>query len=59
MRENTFSLSGMAFQDAWTLDLDRLSGCYLHVMRRDGALLPFCAFNLTDTRGRRLAGGRT
>jgi hypothetical protein len=49
----------MAFQDAWTLDLDRLSHCYLHVMRGDGALLPFCAFNLTDTSGRGLAGGRT
>ncbi len=59
VRGNTFSLSGMAFQDAWTLDLDRLSHCYLHVMRGDGALLPFCAFNLTDTSGRGLAGGRT
>ena len=59
VRGNTFSLSGMAFQDAWTLDLDRLSHCYLQVMRRDGVLLPFCAFNLTDTRGRGLAGGRT
>ena len=59
VRGNTFSLSGMAFQDAWTLDLDRLSHCYLHVMRTDGVLLPFCAFNLTGTRGRGLAGGRT
>jgi hypothetical protein len=58
VRGNTFSLSGMAFQDAWTLDLDRLSHCYLHVVRGDGALLPFCAFNLTDAGGRGLAGGR-
>jgi hypothetical protein len=52
LRTHSFCLSGMAFQDAWTLDLDRLKECHLHVLHRDGRLIPFCAFNLTDTRGR-------
>ncbi len=52
LKTHSFCLSGMAFQDAWTLDLDRLKQCYLHVVHRDGRLIPFCAFNLTDSRGR-------
>jgi len=48
------SLSGMAFQDAWTLDLDRLRQCYIHVARGDGRVIPFCTFNLTDRHGRSL-----
>jgi uncharacterized radical SAM superfamily Fe-S cluster-containing enzyme len=43
----TFTVSGMAFQDAWTLDLDRLRHCYLHVYAADGRLIPFCARYLT------------
>ena len=48
------SLSGMAFQDAWTLDLDRLRQCHIHVARSDGRVIPFCAYNLTDASGRSL-----
>lgn len=48
------SLSGMAFQDAWTLDLDRLRQCHIHVAKSDGRVIPFCAYNLTDTGGRSL-----
>jgi uncharacterized radical SAM superfamily Fe-S cluster-containing enzyme len=42
-----FSVSGMAFQDAWNLDLDRLKGCCIHSVAPDGRLIPFCAYNLT------------
>lgn len=48
------SLSGMAFQDAWTLDLDRLRQCHIHVAQSDGRVIPFCAYNLTDREGRSL-----
>jgi hypothetical protein len=41
----------MAFQDAWTLDLDRLRDCHIHVADLDGATIPFCAYNLTRTDG--------
>ncbi len=53
-RTHSFSISGMAFQDAWTLDLDRLKDCCIHVVDRDGRLIPFCAYNLTDRHGRSL-----
>ena len=53
-RTYTFCLSGMAFQDAWTLDLDRLRECYIHNASTDGRLVPFCAYNLTDRLGHSL-----
>lgn len=49
-----FTLSGMAFQDALSLDLDRVRGCCIHVVRPDGRLIPFCLHNLTAAGGTRL-----
>lgn len=49
-----FSVSGMAFQDAWTLDTERLRGCCIHVAAPDGRMVPFCAWNLTSVDGRPL-----
>ncbi|WDP91723.1 MAG: radical SAM protein [Desulfobacter sp.] len=46
-----FSVSGMAFQDAWNLDLERLKGCCIHSVAPDGRLIPFCAYNLTRADG--------
>lgn len=51
VRTHSLCISGMAFQDAWTLDLERLKGCHLHVLHPDGRLIPFCAYNLTDRQG--------
>lgn len=53
-RLNTFAVSGMVFQDAWNLDLKRLRRCYICEMDSDHGMVPFCAFNLTDTEGRSL-----
>jgi uncharacterized radical SAM superfamily Fe-S cluster-containing enzyme len=53
-RERTLGLSGMAFQDAWTLDLDRLRQCHIHVVAPDRRVIPFCAYNLTARDGRPL-----
>jgi hypothetical protein len=50
-RSHGFCISGMAFQDAWTMDLDRVRDCHIHVARLDGATIPFCAFNLTSADG--------
>jgi hypothetical protein len=50
-RTHTFSISGMAFQDCWTLNLERLQGCCIHVAQPDGRLIPFCGFNLTARDG--------
>jgi len=50
-RTHSFYISGMAFQDAWNLDLERLRDCCIHVMSPDGYLVPFCAYNLTSRSG--------
>jgi hypothetical protein len=53
-----FSVSAMAFQDAWTLDLERVRGCCIHVAGDAGRLVPFCLYNLTAADGRPLYRGR-
>jgi uncharacterized radical SAM superfamily Fe-S cluster-containing enzyme len=53
-KTHAFCISGMAFQDAWTLDLERLRDCCIHVLSPDGRLIPFCAYNLTARDGRSL-----
>jgi uncharacterized radical SAM superfamily Fe-S cluster-containing enzyme len=50
------SISGMPFQDVWTVDLERLKGCCIHVVTPAKRLIPFCAFYLTNMEGKRLAG---
>jgi hypothetical protein len=53
-RTHVFTVSAMAFQDAWTLDLERLRECCIHVLDPIRGLVPFCAFNLTAIDGRAL-----
>ena len=52
--ENTFTVSGMVFQDAWNLDLDRLRRCYICEVDTQRGMVPFCAYNLTDIHGKAL-----
>jgi len=49
VRSHGFTVTAMAFQDAGTLDLERLRRCSLHVFD-DGRLVPFCARYLTGWR---------
>lgn len=51
IKRDGFSVTGMAFQDAWNLDLERLQNCCIHVVSPHGKLIPFCAYNLTDRNG--------
>lgn len=53
-RTRTLSVSGMAFQDAWNLDLERLRECFLHALGREQKLVPLCAYNLTSSSGEAL-----
>lgn len=53
-RRRTLGLSGMAFQDAWTFDVERVRQCHIHVVAPDRRVIPFCAYNLTDRQGRPL-----
>jgi uncharacterized radical SAM superfamily Fe-S cluster-containing enzyme len=52
-----FSISAMAFQDAWNVDLERVRGCCIHAVSPDGRLIPFCAYNITAADGRPLHRG--
>lgn len=53
-RTNTFTVSGMIFQDAYNFDLDRLRRCYICEMDSRYGMVPFCAYNLTDINGKAL-----
>jgi uncharacterized radical SAM superfamily Fe-S cluster-containing enzyme len=53
-RTHIFSVTGMAFQDVWNVDLERLKGCCIHSVSPDGRLIPFCAYNLTAVNGKGL-----
>lgn len=51
IRQSSFSLSAMAFQDVWNVDLERVNDCCIHVVNTKGQLIPFCLYNLTNTKG--------
>lgn len=46
--DRRFTLSAMAFQDALSLDVERVRGCCIHVVAPDGRMIPFCLYNLTS-----------
>jgi 7,8-dihydro-6-hydroxymethylpterin dimethyltransferase len=58
IRSHSLCISGMAFQDAWNIDLERLQRCCIHVVTAQQKLIPFCAYYLTDAEGRRFADAR-
>ena len=53
-RRSTFAVSGMVFQDAWNLDLDRLQRCHICEVDSRYGMVPFCAYNLTNQNGEAL-----
>lgn len=57
LQTTSFSISGMAFQDVWNIDLERLKDCCIHVVSKEGNLIPFCIYNLTDSSGNSLYRG--
>jgi uncharacterized radical SAM superfamily Fe-S cluster-containing enzyme len=54
IKTHRLSVSAMAFQDVWNLDLERVRDCCIHVMAPDARLVPFCLYNLTGSQGQRL-----
>ncbi len=44
-KRNTFTVTGMAFQDLSNLDAERLKRCRVVQYTDDGRLIPFCAYN--------------
>ncbi|HET6421081.1 MAG TPA: radical SAM protein [Geobacteraceae bacterium] len=57
VRTRMLSVSCMAFQDAWSLDLERARDCCIHVVAPDGRMIPFCLYNLSSATGLRLYRG--
>jgi hypothetical protein len=51
IKTRKFSISAMAFQDAYNVDLERIKDCCIHVVSREGNMIPFCMYNITDTEG--------
>ncbi|MBV4418147.1 radical SAM protein [Clostridium tyrobutyricum] len=51
IKNYSFSISAMAFQDIWNLDLERVKDCCIHVVNPEGKLIPFCLYNITDVNG--------
>lgn len=54
LHNNTFAISGMLFQDAGNLDLERLRRCYILETDSRYGMVPFCAYNLTSLKGKTL-----
>ncbi|MGE5627804.1 MAG: radical SAM (seleno)protein TrsS [Solirubrobacterales bacterium] len=54
LKSHGFTITGMAFQDCWNMDLERLQECSLHILSPDGKIIPFCAYNLSSTEGKSL-----
>lgn len=50
----TLAVSGMVFQDAFNLDLERLQRCKIGEINKEGKRIPFCAYNLTSVSGKSL-----
>lgn len=54
IHNKSFSLSAMAFQDVWNVNLERTKDCCIHVVSPEGKLIPFCLYNITSMDGRSL-----
>jgi uncharacterized radical SAM superfamily Fe-S cluster-containing enzyme len=52
--DRILSISGMLFQDAWSIDLERVRRCCVHAVVPGRGLVPFCLWNLTSESGQRL-----
>jgi hypothetical protein len=59
LKSHGFTITGMAFQDCWNIDLERLRECSLHVLSPEGKIIPFCAYNITSTEGRTIYRGNS
>jgi len=44
----------MNYMDAWTADLERMEECSMFVTMPDGAVIPFCSYQMTDCSGQRI-----
>ena len=52
--DRILAISGMLFQDAWSIDTERIKRCCVQVVTGEAGLVPFCLWNLTSASGERL-----
>ncbi len=55
--QRMLSIGGMAFQDAWNLDLLRIRRCSVQIIGRDRQMRPLCTKYLSDIYGNKLCPG--
>lgn len=55
--QRLLTVGGMAFQDAWNVDLLRLRRCSIQIITGGGTLVPLCGKYLTGCDGRRFLPG--
>jgi len=48
------TVSVMAFQDVWNIELERVHECCIHEVTPDKRLIPFCMFNVSSIDGKTL-----
>ncbi|PLX32370.1 MAG: radical SAM protein [Clostridiales bacterium] len=51
------TIGGMAFQDAWNIDLERLERCTIGIISGEKGIVPLCAKYLTSESGEKLYPG--
>ena len=54
IENNRFAISAMGFMDAWDFDTERIRDCCIHVVSKEGNMIPFCAYNVTNMEGKSL-----
>ena len=52
--KNYLTVSVMAFQDVWNIELERVRECCIHEVTPDNRLIPFCLFNVSSVDGKTL-----
>jgi len=50
-KSSYLTISSMPFQDAWSVETERLRGCCIHQVTLDGRLIPFCLYNINSMSG--------
>jgi uncharacterized radical SAM superfamily Fe-S cluster-containing enzyme len=51
------TISAMAFQDVWNMDLERLKQCTIGILSEKSGIVPLCAKYVTSRTGERLYPG--
>lgn len=51
------TIGGMAFQDAWNIDMLRIMKCSVQIIGRDHKMIPLCSKYLTNCSGEKLQPG--